>query len=115
MLLSLAAAVLVSALVAASATEVPSLDLGTSCRAVENHGLTGGRTVETCRRSETDARDQLSRQWAQFPAADKTRCTQIATMGGVHSYVEPLTCLEIARDVRALRNANPGSTTGQGP
>jgi len=36
------------------------------------------------------------------PAADRTLCTQTATMGGTASYVELITCLEMRRDVAKL-------------
>ena len=41
--------------------------------------------------------------WSSFVLADRTHCVNETTMGGLSSYTELLTCLEMARDVRALR------------
>jgi hypothetical protein len=49
---------------------------------------------------EKEARDHLQKQWAQFNPSDKAQCIQETTMGGTSSYVELLTCLEMARDAR---------------
>lgn len=111
MFLAMATVVLASNLVAAAPGELPRFNLDLSCRGVEVPGLERGRTAEVCKRSEQNARDQLTKQWAQFPTADKNRCVQLATMGGVESYVELITCLEMAREVRILRNKN-NETTG---
>jgi hypothetical protein len=56
---------------------------------------------DSCIRSETDARDKLKEQWAQFPADDRDHCARLAQMA-IGSYVEMLTCLEMARDARKL-------------
>ena len=53
--------------------------------------------------SEQAIRDELVKQWPSFLAADKTHCVNEAVMGGESSYTELLTCLEMARDVRAMR------------
>ena len=59
---------------------------------------------KNCLDSEHAIRDEISKQWSSFSASDKTSCTNEATMGGESSYTELLTCLEMARDVRALHN-----------
>jgi hypothetical protein len=58
--------------------------------------------TERCLKSENEARNQLARQWTEFPSADRTQCRQTATMGGTASYVELITCLEMKRDVARL-------------
>lgn len=89
------------AAVAAYAAEVPTLDVSQTCQAIP-----GDRTfaidTDRCLKSEKEARDQLTREWATFPAADRTLCTQTATMGGTASYVELITCLEMKRDLGTL-------------
>jgi len=47
----------------------------------------------------------LKREWSDFSAAGKRHCVTLATTGGESSNTELLTCLEMARDVRALRSA----------
>src|ERR1700730_15403920 len=59
---------------------------------------------KNCLDSEHATRDEIAKQWSSFSAADKTACTNEATMGGESSYTELLTCLEMARDVRALHS-----------
>ena len=96
------AAVMAAAFVtAAHAAEVPKLDVSSTCRP-----LGGDKSLqintERCFKSEQEARDQLTRQWVDFPAPDRSLCTQTATMGGTASYVALITCLEMKRDVARL-------------
>jgi hypothetical protein len=58
---------------------------------------------QNCLDSEKAIRDEIVKEWSSFSAADKSACTNEATMGGDSSYTELLTCLEMARDVRAMR------------
>ena len=83
---------------AAQAAEVPTLDVSPTCRPL------GGNVIDTdrCFKSEREAREQLTREWTNFPAADRALCTQTATMGGTASYVGLITCLEMKRDVAKL-------------
>jgi hypothetical protein len=53
-------------------------------------------------KDEQAARVTLAPQWEKFAASDRATCTQNETTGGSPSYVELLTCLQIARDARAL-------------
>ena len=50
-----------------------------------------------------EAKDQLAKEWTQFAAADKSHCLQLSTIGGDPTYTELLTCLELERDARRLR------------
>jgi hypothetical protein len=105
-----------SASAVAAADQVPIFDVEPSCQAVKDTEVGRGRTLESCRRDEAQARSVLASQWSQFPKADTRRCTSLASLGGIPSYVELLTCLEMAREVKALRDQNkptPG-TTGAG-
>ena len=68
-------------------------------------------TVEQCVNGEHDIRVQLEREWPTLSPADKQHCVSLATTGGELSYTELLTCLEMARDVRALRSA-PSTPSG---
>jgi hypothetical protein len=54
--------------------------------------------------SEQRVGEQLKKVWASFSAADKQHCVTLAKTGGESSYTELLTCLEMARDVRALHS-----------
>jgi hypothetical protein len=89
---------------------VPSLNVEQVCEGIAQQGGVSFRdpniAVEkkNCLDSEHTTRDELAKQWSSFSAADKTACTNEATMGGESSYTELLTCLEMARDVRALHS-----------
>ena len=89
---------------------VPSLNVEQVCEGIAQQGGVSFRdpniAVErkNCLDSEHATRDELAKQWSSFSAADKTACTNEATMGGDSSYTELLTCLEMARDVRALHS-----------
>jgi hypothetical protein len=68
----------------------------------------GGSTVEVdrCSEDERAALRDLQQDWIQFAGGDKRNCTVEATTSGFASYVELLTCLEMARDA-AGPNINP--------
>jgi hypothetical protein len=83
----------------AFAADVPRLDVAGACRAAATADPGANYDADRCLKSENDARDQLKAQWANFPAEDRSLCTQTATMGGTASYVELITCLEMKRDV----------------
>jgi hypothetical protein len=91
----------------AFAADVPRLDVAGACRAAAGADLGMKYDADRCLKSENEARDQLRAQWANFPAADRSLCTQTATMGGTASYVELITCLELKGDV-AKAPADPG-------
>jgi hypothetical protein len=63
----------------------------------------------SCMTDEQAARDELEKDWASFPASDKARCIQPKEY--LPSYVEWLTCLGMARDVKAMRTGQPGPAT----
>jgi len=101
-----------SGLLARSA-EIPNLDVRPVCRGIASQsadpgvGQQGDRasTFQRCMESEQAVREQLTREWSAFSAGDKQHCITLATTGGESSNTELLTCLEMARDVRALRSA----------
>jgi hypothetical protein len=44
-------------------------------------------------------------QWSTFSAEDRRHCIAEATMGGVSSYTDLVSCLEMSRDARKLPSA----------
>ena len=96
---------------AAPAESVPRLDVGPTCHPIDRSDKSIQIDTERCLKTENDAREQLVRQWADFPAADRALCTQTATLTSMASYVDLITCLEMKRDVaklpadRSLRSA----------
>jgi len=88
-----------SQLVVTVAEGVPAFDTAPGCRAAAQVAPEG---FNACIRDEQNARTQLASQWETFVASDRASCTQNETTGGSPSYVELLTCLQMARDARAL-------------
>jgi hypothetical protein len=84
------------------AVTVPKFDIARECR------LEGGSTpdFDRCSRDEAIALRQLQQAWTKFAGADKKTCVGQTTIGGFASYVELLTCLEMAHDA-ASPNTNP--------
>ena len=66
-----------------------------------------GRDKEACLADETTAQDTLKQNSSKYSATDKSQCVGMAKTGGPASYVELLSCLEIMRDARNIRNADP--------
>jgi hypothetical protein len=93
------------------ADEIPTLDVKPICRGIAmqaaNPTEKGGPDLsyKECVNSERAVRDELAKIWSTFAAADKGHCVRLATQGGEPSYTELITCLEMARDVRALSSS----------
>ena len=81
------------------ADEVPKLDIRATCRAESGQAPA---SAQACMRDEQSAHDQLLQQWATFATSDRADCSQTTESGGSSSYVELLTCLQLARDARNL-------------
>jgi hypothetical protein len=120
---ALTIAVLASLAVSVSAArsdEYPTLNVAPIC-----HGITdqsdlqeGLRKVsfDQCIQAEQVDRDSMIKEWSTFSAGDKRHCIAEVTMGGLSSYTELVTCLEMARDVRALhKQASDQKQTGDQP
>jgi hypothetical protein len=91
--------------------QMPSIDIQQTCRMAADAmiSLLGGSTArndfDICLSSEQAAREQLSKDWADFSAADKAQCLQPRVY--LPSYVEWQTCMQMERDVRTLRGTAP--------
>lgn len=95
----LLAAAFFAAVGTAHAADVPTLDLSRTCKPL---AADVAIDPDRCYRAEREAREQLAKEWTNFPARDRSLCTATATMGGTASYVELITCLEMKRDVAKL-------------
>jgi hypothetical protein len=78
------------------ADSMPKFDVARSCT------YEGGSkdVVAKCIEDEVAARDELQPLWIQSTAADRASCVLETSLDGGPSYVELLTCLEMARDVK---------------
>jgi hypothetical protein len=92
---------------------LPNLDTERGCRAAEKAMAsatgTGADTFTSCMSDENDARKQLEKNWSTYPAFDKARCIQPKEY--TPGFVEWLTCLEMERDVKAMRKGEPPIST----
>jgi hypothetical protein len=93
----------------AAGSGVPNLNVEQVCTGIaEQGGVTFhdpaiAQEKKNCIESEQQIRDELVKQWSNFSPTDRTHCVNESVMGGESSYTELLTCLEMARDVRAMR------------
>jgi len=92
------------------ADNVLRLDVARECR-TETEDQAGR---QHCTEEENQALQQIKKEWQTFNAADRRFCEKQATMGGAGSYVEFVTCLEMARDTRNNQNAPNQDTQHQG-
>lgn len=107
--------------VAAAADDVPTLNVEPVCDGIAKQGGVTfhdpqiAQEKKNCLDSEATVRNELVKQWTKFDRADRTSCVNESEMGGESSYTELLTCLEMARDVRALRAEQEGATGAESP
>jgi len=102
----------------ARSDDIPTLDVHPVCRGIASQstlevGLQG-TNFDQCLQSEEEVRDQLKQAWPTFSAEDKRHCVALAKTGGESSYTKLVTCLEMARDVRALRSTEAASSSRAG-
>jgi hypothetical protein len=91
------------------ADNIPTLNVEAGCRAAAKMGdsLSLDATLRQCLADENSARDQLEKQWTQFPPALRQRCLATTESGGDPSYVEVLVCLQMGRDAAQRRWKTP--------
>lgn len=83
------------------ADDLPRFNFEPSCKGgLDSPGLNERYT--RCISEENNARKQLEGSWSSWPAADRGQCIDTARMGAP-SYVELLTCLQMARDAAKLK------------
>jgi hypothetical protein len=98
------------------ADRVPQFNLEPTCKGAATASMAIRSDKDVCLRKEQQARDDLNQQWASFAAADKGRCVQSASAGGIASYIQLLTCLEMAKLARELpKDDSLRTTTGAAP
>jgi hypothetical protein len=81
---------------------VPNIDVKKTCR--NSATVTGTLTqndIDACIADELGAHDQLVKEWAQFSGSVKAQCVQAST-AYLPSYIEMLTCLEMAKQAKGL-------------
>jgi hypothetical protein len=86
---------------------VPALNVESGCRAAAKMGdsLSLDTSLRQCLSDEKSARDELEKQWTQFPPALRERCVATTETGGNPSYVEVLVCLQMGRDAAQMEKS----------
>ena len=79
--------------------DVPAYDVAPGCRAAVT--VMPG-SFEACMKDEQSARAQLAAAWERFAGPQRDNCVQAENTGGTPSYVELLTCLQMAQDAKTL-------------
>jgi hypothetical protein len=107
-----AAAGIAAQLVTPVVDRLPDFDVGPSCRAGANSGVSLRQDAQACMQNEQRAKDQLKQSWRGYSSADTSRCLRLTHTGGPPSYVEVLTCIEMMDAARKIPDANAGVRTG---
>jgi hypothetical protein len=97
----------------AVADDLPKFDLAPTCAAAAKYAISAGRDKDACLGDEHTAENTLVQNWSKYNAADKTQCVGNVRTGGPASYVELLSCLEIMRDAKAIREGDPLTAPGE--
>ena len=88
----------------AFADEVPKFDVKRNCH-VDVTSYQGDASSKACIADEQQARNTLIAGWKRFPIPSRIRCSRmVGDIAGSQSYVELLTCLQMAQDVKKLPN-----------
>jgi len=95
-------------------SEYPVLNVNPVCHGIADQSdLEAGlraTNFDQCVQTEQATREQLIKEWSDFNSDDRRHCLAETTMGGESSYTELVTCLEMAPDVRHLRNGTDKSS-----
>jgi hypothetical protein len=94
-----------------AADTVPKFDVERTCRPAAAVGLPG-RTAAACQRDENEARTKLEQEWTRYNAAQRSQCKNFAGLDRAPSYIELLTCLEIAKQAAELPEESKAGTVG---
>ena len=101
--------------IALAADTVPKFDVERTCEPAARVAPLPGRDAPACQRDENGARSKLGQDWTQYSSTQRANCTNLVTLGGAPSYVELLTCLEMAKQAQELpAESKADTTTGSG-
>jgi hypothetical protein len=95
----LASLALSASLLVTASESVPNFDPWPGCFVGAQTGVELRPNVAACVRHEQQARNSLLKRWHRFSMSDKNSCVAAAESAGPPSYIELLTCLDIAGNV----------------
>ena len=99
---------------AAWAQELPKFNIDATCGVDRSAMKSESQApVSGCKQSELDAQRQLESRWSTFAAQSRRTCSQETQIGGSPSYVELLTCLEMAEGKLTPRTTTPEQQPAQ--
>jgi len=105
--------ILTASQITLAADAIPKFNVEQICRRAGEVSVSLGRSASDCKRNEEDARSKLQEDWAQYSPAQRTGCVRFSSLGSSPSYVELLTCLEMAKQAKELPATSKMGTTGQ--
>ena len=103
-----AATLLLIAIGPARSQEIPDLNVDPVCRGIAQQAANPTEkgdpdlSFANCVKSEQAMRQKLVGEWTSFSPAEKSNCIG-SEMGGMASYTDLVSCLEMARDARQLK------------
>ncbi len=74
----------------------PRFNIEQSCSEAGEPAVGADRSNQVCRDDERRAEASLQRRWNSFPVLNRGPCVASAELVGPPSYVQVLTCLELA-------------------
>jgi hypothetical protein len=102
----LSLAMIASPLTVQASDQIPRLNVEATCKASvaadKGMGLTSPQSYEDCMRDENTAQQQLPPVWLAASGAVQKQCEGEATAAGSDSYVDLLTCLQMADAAKSL-------------
>ncbi|GLR88025.1 hypothetical protein [Bradyrhizobium iriomotense] len=110
MIAAVSAALLGSQLLVVPVSDrVPELKVEAMCKATtaddKANGIALPQSFADCMRDETTAQQQLNTVWGAAPSSLRNSCEVEATSGGSQSYVDLLTCIQMAEWVKSPSTA----------
>jgi hypothetical protein len=85
---------------------LPKLDIKGTCRRAQPLAAGEKNAYQSCIDDEVRAQKELSHKWSKFKAGSRATCTQETRIGGAPSFVELVTCLELAQQAAEAQIAN---------
>jgi hypothetical protein len=88
----------------AQTSGVPILRVEANCKATteldKSMGIAEPQSYDACMHDEKSAQEQLRPIWAGTPEAVRKDCTGEAVAGGIESYVDLLSCIQMNGDAQ---------------
>jgi hypothetical protein len=98
---------------------VPELNMQALCKARSAGDkfmrLPESQSVADCVQDETDAKQQLNAVWGKTSGSTRKRCQSEAAELGTRSYLDLITCLQMADDVKSMAPAPHTKRTSKKP